>query len=202
MIQEGSSERVVKKGRREQTRLRITSAAHDCFVARGVAGTSVDDIVARAGISRATFYQHYSNKEAILLDLLREPQPFLLKIFARLRDLPDPTLEAVRRWLTDYVASVSAHRSVLLLSSLSGAYDDEPRVLLIQQQLARMALLGERYVAFAPPPDDVRGRTKAIMMMSEMEHFVSALAHDDILPDKDMALDIAAQRLRAFLLID
>lgn len=49
----------------------ILDAASSLFVERGVAATSIDDIVERAGVAKGTFY-HYFNDRTAMLDALRE----------------------------------------------------------------------------------------------------------------------------------
>lgn len=49
---------------------RIVGAAMRCFLARGFAGTSVDDVCAEAGISKGAFYSHYASKEALVHDVM------------------------------------------------------------------------------------------------------------------------------------
>jgi AcrR family transcriptional regulator len=53
--------------RRGEQRERILLAARDVFAARGYAAAGVDEIVARARVSRTTFYSFFENKEACLL---------------------------------------------------------------------------------------------------------------------------------------
>ena len=52
--------------RKEARPAEVLEAALDVFVARGFAGTRLDDIAARAGVSKGTLYLYYSSKEALL----------------------------------------------------------------------------------------------------------------------------------------
>ena len=57
----------------KQRRLRedvILDAAHDLMLERGYADTSIDDIAERAGVARATLYQHFPSKEAIAVQVI------------------------------------------------------------------------------------------------------------------------------------
>lgn len=51
------------------TRDHIMTAALEAFADRGYVATTVDDIVQRAGIGRATFYLHFDSKAAVLREL-------------------------------------------------------------------------------------------------------------------------------------
>jgi len=57
--------------RAQQTRERLRAAAHRLFLQQGYLATSVDAILAEAGISsKETLYRHYANKEALFVDVL------------------------------------------------------------------------------------------------------------------------------------
>lgn len=53
-----------------KTRRRLQEALFALAGERGLDEVSVSDIVARAGVNRSTFYQHYSDKETLLADAL------------------------------------------------------------------------------------------------------------------------------------
>jgi AcrR family transcriptional regulator len=55
-----------------KTRQQIVDSALTCFTARGLHGTSVDDIAALAEVSRATLYQYFDSKETIFVELMAE----------------------------------------------------------------------------------------------------------------------------------
>ena len=55
----------------QQTRERLRVAAHQLFLQQGYLATSIDAILAEAGISsKETLYRHYANKEALFVDVL------------------------------------------------------------------------------------------------------------------------------------
>jgi AcrR family transcriptional regulator len=56
-----------KEGRAED----ILAAALDVFIAKGFAGARLDDIAARAGVSKGTLYLYFDNKEAMFEALVQ-----------------------------------------------------------------------------------------------------------------------------------
>ena len=54
--------------RRRQTRDLVLDAALRLFSEHGYLGVRVADIAKEAGVSRATFYQHFAEREQILAD--------------------------------------------------------------------------------------------------------------------------------------
>jgi len=86
----------------QQTRERLRSAAHRLFLQQGYLATSIDAILAEAGISsKETLYRHYASKEELFIDVLGHltlSQPgFTEKLLA----LPTPhDLPSLRQALT------------------------------------------------------------------------------------------------------
>ena len=50
----------------------LTAAALDLFVERGYAATRLDDVAARAGVSKGTLYLYFDSKEALFKAVVRE----------------------------------------------------------------------------------------------------------------------------------
>lgn len=57
------------KGRR--TRGRIVEAAAELMLARGIAGTTLDDIGVVAGVGRSQIYHYFADKSALVHDVIR-----------------------------------------------------------------------------------------------------------------------------------
>lgn len=74
--------RTAVRGDASATRERILSASMELFAEQGYAGTSIRDIAARLGMTKASLYYHFSAKEEIL-DALMQP---LLEAFDDLLD--------------------------------------------------------------------------------------------------------------------
>jgi AcrR family transcriptional regulator len=59
------------EGRQElDARERIIESAYDLFSRRGIRSVGVDEVIAHAGVAKATLYRHFSSKEKLVLAFL------------------------------------------------------------------------------------------------------------------------------------
>lgn len=80
-----------------RTRARIVDAAAELMLTRGVAGTTLDDIGAAAGVGRSQLYHYFSGKDALVHDVIdRQADAVLTHQGADHADLS--TWEAWSRW--------------------------------------------------------------------------------------------------------
>src|SRR6266702_612809 len=88
--------------RAQQTRERLRAAAHLLFLQHGSQATSINAILAEAGISsKETFYRHYASKEALFVDVLSHLTMELPGFSEKLAALPTPhDLPSLRQALT------------------------------------------------------------------------------------------------------
>jgi AcrR family transcriptional regulator len=56
--------------RSQQAHERVLRSALDLFGERGIDATSMDAIAQTSGVSKATIYNHWANKEALLIDVM------------------------------------------------------------------------------------------------------------------------------------
>ena len=73
------------KRSKEQTRERILDAAYGLFWRQGFLRVSIDDIAARAGITKRALYQHFRSKDDLMAAALAHSSELAI---ARLRDFP------------------------------------------------------------------------------------------------------------------
>jgi AcrR family transcriptional regulator len=113
---------LAQTGRRERRKLelrqRITGAALELFLAQGFAATTVDQISAAADVAPATFFNHFTSKDALLHELSREVVNLVDGIVEGQRKRPAATAKRLTV-MADQAASLLAHthrisRDVLL----------------------------------------------------------------------------------------
>ncbi len=75
----------------DSSRTRLLRAATTLFAERGYAATSVREIVAAAGVTKPTLYDHFGSKEALYRDLL---DGLFAEFESIVADSPDPDLDA------------------------------------------------------------------------------------------------------------
>ena len=85
-----SSETATSKG--ERTRQAVITAAHQLFVEKGFAGTSMRDISERAGLALGGIYNHFPTKESIFSEVLIAKHPFN-QVFPLLVAAPGESVE-------------------------------------------------------------------------------------------------------------
>jgi AcrR family transcriptional regulator len=124
--------------RAQQTRARLRAAAHWLFLRQGYLATSVDSILAEAGISsKETLYRHYANKEALFADVLSHLTLAQPEFVAALESLPAPRdLPSLQQTLTHL------SREILTLMSQPGYL---PLVRMIIAESPRFPQLGSLF---------------------------------------------------------
>ena len=106
-------------------RQRLLHAAAVEFAQRGYAGASSDSISRRAGMSKATFYEHFTNKEDCILALFdRAAETVGQSMASAAREAPrDGARERMRAGTRALLTSVAEHRDYAqtLLVEIIGA---------------------------------------------------------------------------------
>lgn len=64
--------RPARRRRKDARPAELVAAAIDLFVERGYAATRLEDVAARAGVSKGTLYLYFENKEALFQAVVRE----------------------------------------------------------------------------------------------------------------------------------
>lgn len=153
-------------------RERLVEAAFELFDEHGFDDTTVDDIAARAGVGRTTYFRHYGSKEAVIFPA---HEALLERIAARLDASAAPTrdvavVEAARIVLRHYVSEGDrARRRYRLITSVPALRDREMAGLRQYQRLFAEALTSRW-------PDDPDGTLRAELMASAV-----VAAHNHVL---------------------
>lgn len=85
-------------GKGQDTRERIMDIAQAAILEKGFGATSIDEIIAEAGITKSGFFYHFKDKNELARALLRrytdESRGVLDEIFGRARELSEDPLQA------------------------------------------------------------------------------------------------------------
>lgn len=153
----------MKKSRADtaETRTRIISAASKLFLARGLAGTGIADIMAAAGMTQGGFYRHFDSKEQLIAEANSEASDRLLALFeaATRGKPPREALATVVAVYLDQSAAVSALCSLASLGSELRHADGEVKAIamrghermtgFVSEQARRLGVPGHAGVASA-----------------------------------------------------
>lgn len=71
------------RGDKQRITERVRAGAAALFRARGVVDVTLDDVMARAALTRGAFYAHYRSKTELLVDVVRHEHPLLRQLQAR-----------------------------------------------------------------------------------------------------------------------
>ncbi|MDB4965355.1 MAG: Transcriptional regulator, TetR family protein [Myxococcales bacterium] len=113
---------------REQRRTAVLAVARRIFADKGYHATSIDDIIAAAGIARGTFYLYFESKRAIFDELLDELFTTLQAQVRRIEVGPNalPPVEQMNATVDRVMQTLAENREVprILLREAVGI-DDE-----------------------------------------------------------------------------
>jgi AcrR family transcriptional regulator len=85
----------IGRERRARTRAKIVAAAFDLFGEENGLYSRIEDIAAEAGVTRPTFYNHFTGMEELREALTREvTHDFLVAVTMTIDGLPDPRARA------------------------------------------------------------------------------------------------------------
>jgi len=128
--------------RRTQTRRRLMDAAVSAFAERGIIGASVEEICESAGFTRGAFYSNFSDKDELVVTLLRTEI--------------DNQYQAAEQAISALKAAAGTSAETLVSIALT-AFEDAGRAgrdwILTQQELllyaARVPAVREAYLAYS-----------------------------------------------------
>ncbi|HTZ44539.1 MAG TPA: TetR/AcrR family transcriptional regulator [Jatrophihabitans sp.] len=95
-------------GTQPGTRSRIVAAAVALFAEQGYDATSVNQVVARAGVAKGALYHHFESKDDLLYEVYRELVERQLAGLTEILAARNPPPQALRAIIGDMVATTAA----------------------------------------------------------------------------------------------
>ncbi|HEX2113659.1 MAG TPA: TetR/AcrR family transcriptional regulator [Alphaproteobacteria bacterium] len=135
-----------RRRRKEARPGELVAAALTCFAERGFAATRLDDIAAKAGVSKGTVYLYFPSKEELFKAVVRESLlPNIARAETMLDDPSSPAAEQLRRlleFMTGRLASSPVGIIPKLVVTEAGNFPDIARFYLDQVVHRGFALVG------------------------------------------------------------
>jgi AcrR family transcriptional regulator len=148
-----------QKGRKSTQRERLAAGMAEVAVREGYAAASVAQVIAHAGVSRPTFYDYFSDKQACFLAVHRELAASLLERveLALERETPAHAAQAVVKALVELANSEPTAARYLMQETMAAGPDARDER---DHTISQIAQIVERALARAPtaPAPDVSTR--------------------------------------------
>lgn len=158
---------------REQYRLmtqeRLVKAAVGVFMERGYTEATIDEIVAVAGVSRATFYLHFKSKVELMRAIITETDAENRSLLDELRGKQALTRQDISVWLRRFIAHVldEGDRFVVGLQALASEKELD-RDLQIGIQMATTIVAG--FIRERQPVSEQEAQIRAELLVYALQH--------------------------------
>ena len=184
---------------RQITRQRLLAAAVEVFVEQGYLRTTVEDILVRAAVSRATFYAHFDDKLAVMRTVAVEAGPAWRPLFDELGYSGSWTRDDVTDWASRLIALYRRRGALSVLVNSVAATEDAVFAALAEQRKVLVASLAEKSPAFHRATESAAGYLRADLMLQNLDLACYHVACRDIDAGGDDAANIVAEIVIGFL---
>jgi AcrR family transcriptional regulator len=104
----------LQERQKQKSRDSILQAARAVLAEKSYAAMAIEDVIARANVSRATFYKHFDSKFAIGRELHNEFAPQLSAVYDVLLAHDDPTEAELIDWIKQVVDLYRENRDLIV----------------------------------------------------------------------------------------
>lgn len=185
------------------TTSRILTAARAMFYQKGFFTTSVEEIAAAGGVSRATVYLHFKSKDEMLTALLQEDLEHQLGVYKKLAQTQRISVASMKKWLLLFRQEIENSRSSLDLFSAAGASASQPHAIVGSHRDNVISVLGRRFPGFDIDALDRERRevqrARCYMMLFLIEGVSIGFSSRPGMPSLKIGVDILAATLAHFM---
>ncbi|MFC4594863.1 TetR/AcrR family transcriptional regulator [Sphingobium tyrosinilyticum] len=188
----------LQEEQRSRTRHIIAQAALKVFSERGYVASSIEQILVKAGVSRAAFYSHFDGKLAVVIAIADDFEPAWKPVFRHLAELCNPQLPELMAWTAGYL---NFHRSNVetctLLTQVAALEEQLYRKISLQRD-ALIDMLAELQPAFAAAKQDSDVMLEAQILLLGIDQTCFHLVRQHLRNPGDTATRIMASQMRHF----
>ena len=187
---------------KQSSRQSLLDAATYLFTKHSYATTTVDDIVKRAQVSRATFYRHFYDKSAIASETLGQLDPTFLALYDKLATCDDPSEGVIADWLNQLLDVLIAHKGLVRAMREADTIERASDNSLTEMHEALIQRLATRIPAFKLATQatelGLEARVGAHLLMLQFDEFCYAVAVRESI-DRTIGVPVMARLFRQFI---
>jgi AcrR family transcriptional regulator len=162
----------LREQQKEYTKTRLMEAARDLLSTRGYVALTVDDIVAEAGASRATFYLHFHGKAEVAVAVAEAHREETRRWYPVLDDvLASGSPDALRQWFASIVRYYEDHAAVIIALREAAYVEDSVRHDFIKFVKQATDLMPS-YFARWPGDRQEEALLRVQLMIFQFDHFL------------------------------
>lgn len=188
--------------RKEQTRAAILAGAASVFSATPYVFATIDELIAAAGVSRATFYTHFDSKLALALAIYDSIEADWLGLYRELTAMTNVDQDALEAWLRRIAHIYVEHGYITSLVIQLATFEPSFRQRLRSDGDRLIDMLGNAGVGgFRAALSDKAERVRARLILTRLDQICSELAAAGSLSPAEQPLYVAAgaRELRCFI---
>jgi AcrR family transcriptional regulator len=192
----------LQERQKQKSRESILQAAKAVLAEKSYAAMAIEDVTARANVSRATFYKYFDSKFAIGRALHAEFAPRLSAVYDILMSYVDPTEAELVDWIKQVVELYRQEKDLIV--TFAPMLATEPAFHPIMIGIIRETELrwAKRIPAFRLPasdaPEAMRARIESRLLLRQLNDFCYEVAIFDWPIDVTEGCRIMAGYFRAF----
>jgi len=182
--------------RSTQAHEKVLKATLDLFVERGIDATSMDAVAERSGVSKATIYKHWQDKDALALEALSlmfglEEEPPKFDSGDLRQDLVDALTYQPAPERQEMKNRVMPH--VMAYAARNRKFGEQWRSLVIERPQTRLKNLIKHGIKQRKLVDDINMNTGLALLLGPMLYWHIFVGRKSLAPmPKDLAIEVAS----------
>jgi AcrR family transcriptional regulator len=155
---------------KRQTRRRLIEGALAAFERKGYAATTIDDIVAEANASRATFYLHFKNKSDVVLVMAQTLGRRWRELYRELTAGQRLSRKELYDWIEAMAGHYRTNRATLAALDQAAAVEPEVSAVRLANEQESIAVVADSIRRWYGG-DDEDARIRAALLLTQMDRF-------------------------------
>jgi AcrR family transcriptional regulator len=169
------------------TRRLLIEGAVTAFARKGYAATTIEDIVAEANASRATFYLHFKSKADVVLVVARTLGRRWRELYLELTSGERPSRKDLYEWIGSMIDNYATNRGSLEALDQAEAIEPEVAAVRLDNHKESIAVIAESIRRWYGCGEE-EARVRAALLLVQLDRFLYAWIVSGIPFDRERAL--------------